>query len=151
MKCNHCGKEIPNDSNFCEYCGMSLHVHREKKKLWMIPTVALAFCVVALVFACCHEHSLYEATLDRLAFLQGDTSVVEPDGQRTEDPVVIEGQGKNSKEIIQQRDSLQIVVNNLQEQNSRLRKKNEELEDENGYLTTDARLAKEALIDCMGK
>lgn len=151
MKCIHCSKEIPNDSHFCEYCGNSLHVHRDKKKLWILSTVVLSFCVVALIIAYCHEHSLYEYTLDRLTFLQGETSVVEPDGQGTEEPVAIEGHGNNSKWIIQQRDSLQIVVNNLQEQNSRLRKKNEELEDENGYLTTDVRLAKEALIDCMGK
>ncbi len=149
MKCVYCSKEIPDNSNFCEYCGASLHVNRDKKKLWIISTVLLSFCVVALIIAYCHERSLYECTLDRLILLQRKTSVVDSVGYGLEEPVIIEGRSKDSKGIIQQRDSLQVEVNNLNEQNDRLRRKIEELDEENGYLTTDVRLAREALEDCM--
>lgn len=151
MKCKDCGKEIPSDSNFCEYCGTSLHVHRDMKKTWIISTVMLSFCVVALIIAYCHERSLYEYTLDRLILLQGKTSVVEPVGQGSEEPVIIDGHGKDSKGIIQQRDSLLLEVSELQEKTRKLQNKVNELDEENGYLTTDVRLATEALKECMGK
>ena len=33
MKCPNCGKEIANDSNFCEYCGKRIFEKRSYKFL----------------------------------------------------------------------------------------------------------------------
>lgn len=39
MKCKHCNAEIPNDSNFCEYCGKRVRNDRGSDKkgagLWV--------------------------------------------------------------------------------------------------------------------
>lgn len=44
MKCNHCGKEIPNDSNFCEFCGKKV---KKKMPVWAVLLIVLG-CVVVL-------------------------------------------------------------------------------------------------------
>ena len=45
MKCNHCGEEIANDSNFCEYCGTKI---KKKSKLpwWAILLIVLVWLIV---------------------------------------------------------------------------------------------------------
>ena len=46
MKCPNCGKEIANDSNFCEYCGTKLTKPVNRKKvLWTILTALIALCM----------------------------------------------------------------------------------------------------------
>ncbi len=32
MKCANCGAEIPNTSNFCEYCGSQISVEMKKEQ-----------------------------------------------------------------------------------------------------------------------
>ena len=44
MKCRHCGKEIPNDSNFCEFCGKKV---KKKMPVWAVLLIVLG-CVVVL-------------------------------------------------------------------------------------------------------
>lgn len=44
MKCNHCGKEIPNDSNFCEFCGKKV---KKKMPVWAVLLIVLG-CVTVL-------------------------------------------------------------------------------------------------------
>lgn len=44
MKCNHCGKEISNDSNFCEFCGKKV---KKKMPVWAALLIVLG-CVVVL-------------------------------------------------------------------------------------------------------
>ena len=34
MKCKNCGKEIPDDSAFCPYCGNVTNANRTNKKFW---------------------------------------------------------------------------------------------------------------------
>lgn len=50
MKCKHCGEEIANDSQFCEYCGKSISANNDKsqqKKLQIIISgIALLVCCV---------------------------------------------------------------------------------------------------------
>lgn len=39
MKCKHCGEEIANDSNYCEFCGKA--VSKDNRKIWHILGVVL--------------------------------------------------------------------------------------------------------------
>ena len=45
MKCPKCGKEIANDSNFCEYCGSSVSNNHRKKTIW----ITLGLIVVSFI------------------------------------------------------------------------------------------------------
>lgn len=45
MKCSKCGKEIANDSKFCEYCGTKVIVSKSKNTIWISFTVILSLCV----------------------------------------------------------------------------------------------------------
>ena len=44
MKCKHCGEEIANDSNFCEFCGKKV---KKKMPVWAVLLIVLG-CVVVL-------------------------------------------------------------------------------------------------------
>ena len=57
MKCPNCGKEIANDSVFCEYCGEKVVPVAAKKKvpLWLI--IVGALIVVALIVIFCYDSS----------------------------------------------------------------------------------------------
>ena len=44
MKCSKCGKEIANDSNFCEYCGTKVPKAKSRKPLWIV----LVLCIIGL-------------------------------------------------------------------------------------------------------
>lgn len=152
MKCTNCGKEIPNDSYFCEYCGTSLHCHKSKDKnpLWNKLTVVLLLCVIVFGVAFCYEHFQYKSVKEKLGAIMGASSR-DPDN-----PIVItDGYGVNNENdvdvMILQRDSLLLEVNKLKDDNKKLRRRVDELDEENGYLTTDVRLAREALEDCMGR
>ena len=45
MKCSKCGKEIANDSNFCEYCGTKVGNNKKRK------TIKIALIVLSVVIA----------------------------------------------------------------------------------------------------
>ena len=45
MKCSNCGKEIANDSIFCEYCGAKLVNKKNRKALW-ISIIAVVCCAI---------------------------------------------------------------------------------------------------------
>lgn len=36
MKCNYCGKEIPDDSVFCEHCGMKMEKKVGKEGIYLL-------------------------------------------------------------------------------------------------------------------
>lgn len=57
MRCPKCGKEIANDSVFCEYCGEKVVPVAAKKKvpLWLI--IVGALIVVALIVIFCYDSS----------------------------------------------------------------------------------------------
>lgn len=42
MKCKHCGKEIANDSKFCEFCGKQLHNKRILRIFGVVLVVVLS-------------------------------------------------------------------------------------------------------------
>ena len=44
MKCSKCGKEIANDSNYCEYCGTKVTKAKNKTIIWIV----LVLCVIGL-------------------------------------------------------------------------------------------------------
>ena len=46
MKCSKCGKEIANDSVFCEYCGTKVKIPKSKKALWITLAILLALCII---------------------------------------------------------------------------------------------------------
>lgn len=60
MKCSKCGKEIANDSNFCEYCGVNLNLYKEKKLIRrkIILYSFLSFLCIALLFIACYTPGL---------------------------------------------------------------------------------------------
>ena len=49
MKCPNCGKEIANDSNFCEYCGAKVVVSQSKKSRWILFAAGLLLCVIGSI------------------------------------------------------------------------------------------------------
>lgn len=55
MKCSKCGKEIANDSNFCEYCGVRVvrnEVNKKKSygKYWLIAILIFIVMVIHTMF-----------------------------------------------------------------------------------------------------
>lgn len=46
MKCPKCGKEIANDSIFCEYCGAKVIVSKSKNSIRISFAVVLSLCVI---------------------------------------------------------------------------------------------------------
>lgn len=53
MKCSNCGRNIPNDSNYCEYCGVQV-VKKTKPsygKYWLIAILIfiLPFLIIFLI------------------------------------------------------------------------------------------------------
>lgn len=51
MKCNHCGKEIANDSKFCEYCGK-----RQTKSNVIYTPLSWVLFTLALGLSYCFSH-----------------------------------------------------------------------------------------------
>ena len=150
MKCNHCNSEISEGSNFCEYCGASLLKRKDKNLLWNKLTTVLSLCVIALGVAFCYEVVQYTSAKEKLEATK-DASCQEPEKPVATTDGYSMNNGNDIDGIALQRDSLLLEVNTLQEENKKLRRKVVELDEENGYLTTDVRLAKEALEDCMRK
>ena len=54
MKCQSCGKEIPNNSNFCEYCGAKV---KKKKSRWIAIAVLFAIVISSsiVIMICIHQ------------------------------------------------------------------------------------------------
>ena len=50
MKCSICGKEIANDSNFCEFCGSPVEKNSEKNKKARITLGVILVSIVGLAF-----------------------------------------------------------------------------------------------------
>lgn len=149
-KCPKCGGELFSEGDYCEHCGASLSDSKNRNTKWIISVSVLVLCIIAIGGIAIHQHSLYVSALERLNAIQCDTSV--ESGELATDPV---NNGPNSEndiaEIIQQRDDLLLEVRELQEKTRKLQNKVIELDEENGYLSTDVRLATEALKECMGK
>ena len=56
MKCPHCGKEIANDSVFCEYCGEQIKKNNRVKNPWrLIAIMLMALVVGGLVYVLSHQ------------------------------------------------------------------------------------------------
>lgn len=49
MKCPNCGKEIANESKFCEYCGKPIEKKRNTQSLWMVFIVLLVVGLVGVM------------------------------------------------------------------------------------------------------
>jgi predicted nucleic acid-binding Zn ribbon protein len=59
MRCPKCGKEIPNDSIFCEACGA--RIKKSKKALWIILNVILVSISAVVSFTIIKEQQEYQA------------------------------------------------------------------------------------------
>ncbi len=59
MQCPKCGKEIPNDSIFCEACGARMK--KSRKALWIILSVVLAVVIAVVAFAIIQEQQECQA------------------------------------------------------------------------------------------
>ncbi len=46
MKCSKCGKEIANDSNYCEYCGTRVKSSNDNKPIWIILATLFILCFI---------------------------------------------------------------------------------------------------------
>lgn len=49
MKCPKCGKEIANDSRFCEYCGARVNSSNSNKPIGIMLAVSFALCILFFV------------------------------------------------------------------------------------------------------
>ena len=48
MKCSKCGKEIANDSKFCEFCGTQIKHSDNNKPVWITLAVLFALSVIGV-------------------------------------------------------------------------------------------------------
>jgi len=56
MKCPHCGKEIANSSQFCEYCGQAIKKTTTAKNPWrLIAFLLMAVVAVGVVYVLVHQ------------------------------------------------------------------------------------------------
>ena len=154
QKCPNCSEKIALGSLFCEHCGAQLSDSKNRNTKWIISVSVLVLCIIAIGGIAFHQHSLYVSALERLNAIQCDTPVEGSFDQ--EKPNLIQRSDDQNGEnditkIVQQRDDLLLEVRELQEKTRKLQNKVNELDEENGYLTTDVRLATEALKECMGK
>ena len=62
MKCTKCGKEIPNDSIFCEFCGARMK--KSRKALWIILSVVLAVVIAVVAFTIIKKEQEHQARLE---------------------------------------------------------------------------------------
>ena len=161
-KCPKCGKNLLSEGEYCEYCGTKLDSSKKQNSKWITVITLLALCVSALIGVIIYQHYrcdsldyMCNSLAERLKAVEGNNTKERSPSCREESKC---GQGGNNEygenniaEIIQQRDDLLIEVRELQEKTRKLQNKVDELDEENGYLTTDVRLATEALKDCMGK
>ena len=154
MKCPKCGMDLLSEGDYCENCGTKLRDSKSQNSKWIVLVSVLVLCFIAMGGIAFHQHSLYVSALERLNAIQCDTPVEGSFDQ--EKPNLIQGSDDQNGEnditkIVQQRDDLLLEVRELQEKTRKLQNKVNELDEENGYLSTDVRLATEALKDCMGK
>lgn len=61
MKCPNCGKEIVNDSIYCEFCGAQISKKRSKKSLWI--TLIVVFCVLISGIIIYNEYEAKQAAI----------------------------------------------------------------------------------------
>ena len=63
MKCPNCGKEIANDSQFCEFCGTQLKKStKNPNTVWII--LALLLCAVVIGVFVYSEHNAQQAAIE---------------------------------------------------------------------------------------
>lgn len=75
MICPNCGREIADDSNYCEYCGTKVRGTLNKKTLWITVGVLAAVCIVWGVWK--RMPILYEEQVEETSILSKDTLSVE--------------------------------------------------------------------------
>ena len=68
MKCSNCGRDIPNDSIYCEFCGVQVKfsdaLHKKSKRtLWIILSVVLAVVIAVVAFAIIQEQQECQAVI----------------------------------------------------------------------------------------
>lgn len=68
MKCSNCGRDIPNDSIYCEFCGVQVKfsdtLHKKSKRtLWIILSVVLAVVIAVVAFAIIQEQQERQAVI----------------------------------------------------------------------------------------
>lgn len=71
MKCSKCGKENPNDSKFCQYCGGLFERDKEKGNSKVIIIILIIILVCALVAGGIFLYLFFESR-STIAFLQND-------------------------------------------------------------------------------
>lgn len=61
MICKNCGKEIVNDSRFCEHCGKKTHTTKYKKTiLWIVVGVVIALAAIIVGINLYYHSDAYE-------------------------------------------------------------------------------------------
>ena len=58
MKCQSCGREIANDSKFCEFCGAKISKQNSHKSLWI--AIVVGICVILLAGVSYYVYKQYE-------------------------------------------------------------------------------------------
>lgn len=49
MKCSNCGKEIADDSRFCEFCGSQIKIKEDKKLKWGQLLIGAIFLIIGVL------------------------------------------------------------------------------------------------------
>ena len=57
MKCPKCGREIANDSQYCELCGALIKKSGSKKTIWIISAIILSLCLIGGILIYCEKES----------------------------------------------------------------------------------------------
>ena len=86
MKCPHCGKEIANSSQFCEYCGKQIKKNANPKALWI--AIVLLSLAVALLAGIMIYRMMPDTGAEQTPIEPGpDTVVVTQPGPEVEDTI----------------------------------------------------------------
>lgn len=79
MKCSKCGKEIANDSNFCEYCGAKVHKRMSRNNFYGLLTLIFSLIIIVgvigfmIMIDSMEGNRVYDAAVEEVAM---DTVVV---------------------------------------------------------------------------
>lgn len=85
MKCPKCGKEIANDSNFCEFCGTQVRkIRKPKRAPWIVLSIVFSVFALLFFFVAFVEYKGKKDIREEVVELEGELLEIELEEERAE-------------------------------------------------------------------